>query len=178
MRGCRRMSTAETPQSGSVLISQATMNLDSAAVDGACSCPALQQKSVPVAPHQAPCHIFQDRNMPLTWQFGAPGRIRTRDPLLRRCHTSVQGGLPRGQMARMCPDRTYGVQACWCHSQVSAEPGGRGPMDARSGWPGRDGSCGGDLFFRGWTAGRPGHGVIAIDHGLLPTLVGFPGWRS
>ena len=23
--------------------------------------------------------------------------------------------------------------------------------------------------------GVPGHGVITIDHGLLPTLIGFPG---
>ena len=37
-----------------------------------------------------------------------------------------------------------------------------------------DGSCGGDLFFQGWTAGRPGHGMINIDHGSLPTLTGFP----
>jgi hypothetical protein len=38
-----------------------------------------------------------------------------------------------------------------------------------------DFSCGGDLFFQGKIAGWLGHGVITIDHGLLPTLIGSPG---
>ena len=39
---------------------------------------------VPVAPRAAPGPPAQDRNVALTCAFGAPGRIRTRDPLLRR----------------------------------------------------------------------------------------------
>src|SRR5262245_48160779 len=44
----------------------------------------LQREAVPVAPRWAPGPIPQDRNMALTWSIGAPGRIRTRVPLLRR----------------------------------------------------------------------------------------------
>src|SRR5215470_18770640 len=38
----------------------------------------------PLAPRLPPDRVFQDRNMALTWSNGAPGRIRARDPLLRR----------------------------------------------------------------------------------------------
>jgi hypothetical protein len=50
---------------------------------------SLQRKSAPVAPCLAPGRFFQDRNMALTWSIGAPGRIRTRDPLLRRSSAAL-----------------------------------------------------------------------------------------
>src|SRR5947208_6182949 len=58
---------------------------------------ATQRKAVPVAPRGAPGPILQDRNMALTWAIGAPGRIRTRDPLLRRqplCPAELQAPAP------------------------------------------------------------------------------------
>src|SRR5215831_13888610 len=52
----------------------------------------MTAKAVPVAPRAAPGPIVQDRNMALTWSNGAPGRIRTRDPLLRRHIPAVARG--------------------------------------------------------------------------------------
>ena len=45
--------------------------------------------SLPLAPRWAPNYQTQDRNMSLTY---APGRIRTRDPLLRRHTLTVARG--------------------------------------------------------------------------------------
>ena len=56
---------------------------------------------VPVAPRAAPGSPAQDRNVALTCAFGAPGRIRTRDPLLRR----YGRGLARRRYMR--PDEQF-----------------------------------------------------------------------
>jgi pimeloyl-ACP methyl ester carboxylesterase len=50
----------------------------------------------PLAPRRLPNDQIQYRKIPLTC---APGRIRTRDPLLRRCRTCVQGRLSSGRTA-------------------------------------------------------------------------------
>jgi hypothetical protein len=39
--------------------------------------------------------------------------------MLRRCRTTVQRSLLRGQTTRTSPSRSYGVHARWCHSWVS-----------------------------------------------------------
>jgi hypothetical protein len=77
----------------------------------------LQRKAVPVAPRGVPGPIVQDRNMTLTWTSGAPGRIRTRVPLLRRqplCPAELQAPAPivpvRGHVADT--ERAAGERAC------------------------------------------------------------------
>jgi hypothetical protein len=89
-----------------------------------------QRKAVPVAPRGAPGPILQDRNMALTWSIGAPGRIRTRDPLLRRCRASVRGSRSPGQTACVSPVLGHQVQARWCRMRVSGGAGA--PLDPRT----------------------------------------------
>jgi hypothetical protein len=43
--------------------------------------------------------------------------------MLRRCRTSVQGGLLGGQEAGARPGSTCSVLARWCHLWVSVAPG-------------------------------------------------------
>jgi hypothetical protein len=62
------------------------------AAGGACFAYTHSGELNPVAPPAAPDPLAQDRNMALTWTFGAPGRIRTRDPLLRKSFRA--GGQP------------------------------------------------------------------------------------
>ena len=57
----------------------------------------------------------QDRNMALTWTFGAPGRIRTRDPLLRR--------------QPLCPSELQAHGSPLCRAKVTRRPRyGVGPV--------------------------------------------------
>jgi len=55
-------------------------------------------------------------------QVGAPGRIRTRDPLLRRCHTDVRCGLLPAEIACSCLVEGHGVRPRWCRPWVSSRP--------------------------------------------------------
>jgi hypothetical protein len=50
---------------------------------------------------------------------GAPGRIRTRDPLLRRCRTVVRCSLLPGEIAHKRLIAGHVIQPCWCRLWVS-----------------------------------------------------------
>src|SRR5690242_14701405 len=67
--------------------------------------------------------------------LGAPGRIRTRDPLLRRCRTSVRGGRPPGEITAMGLTAGHGVRPRWCRLRVSARPV---LQDSYQTWPDAD----------------------------------------
>jgi hypothetical protein len=64
-------------------------------------------------------HALVDRELPVP----TTGRRASCDLLLRRCHTGVQMRRSPGRTSSTCPDQAYGVPACWCHSQVSADRG-------------------------------------------------------
>ena len=91
-----------------------------------CRCSA---HSLPLAPRWAPHDQTQYRNMSLTC---APGRIRTRDPLLRRCRTVVRCSRLPGEIARARLIAGHGVRTCWCRLWVSQSSLGSSNLPALS----------------------------------------------
>jgi hypothetical protein len=62
---------------------------------------------------------------------GAPGRIRTRDPLLRRCRTVVRCGRLPAEIVCTRLIGGHGIQPRWCRSWVSPHSSIR----TRGDWP-------------------------------------------